>query len=102
MHDANGVDRPVGADCRVNGASRGFHTYAVEWLPEAGFEFLYDGVPCLTVPTWDPGPPLLAPQPFDQPYFMLLQLSLGYGGNAPSATTRFPATFVIDYVRAWK
>lgn len=101
MRDAAGVDQAPGEYCRVANASGEFHTYAVEWLP-SGFEFLYDGVPCMTLRSWDPGAPLAAPQPFDKPFFILLQLALGFGANAPSASTPFPGTFVIDYVRAWE
>jgi beta-glucanase (GH16 family) len=100
LHDAAGVDHPEGAYCHVAGASHGFHTYAVEWSP-GGFRFLYDGTLCWTVHRWDTGPPLSPPQPFDRPFFVLLQLGLGYGPNAPSPTTRFPGVLKIDYVRAW-
>ena len=104
MHEAGGVDRSQGAYCKVEGPSRDFHTYTVEWLPAGagGFTFLYDGVPCMRLPTWDPGPPLVAPQPFDRPFFILLQLGLGYAENAPDGNTPFPGKLAIDYVRAWR
>jgi beta-glucanase (GH16 family) len=85
----------------VNDPSGTFHTYTVEWQP-SGFKFLYDGVTCWTLSSWDPGAPLVAPQPFDKRFFMILQLALGYNENAVSATTPFPGSFVIDYVRAWR
>lgn len=100
VHDAAGTDHPRGADCHVADASGGFHNYTVVWEPTE-IAFLYDGVPCITIRNWRSGPPLVMPQPFDQPFFMLLQLGLGYGANAPSATTQFPGTLEIDYVRAW-
>jgi beta-glucanase (GH16 family) len=102
VHDAAGVDHAPGADCHVPGASASFHTYAVEWLPSSGIRFLYDGVPCLTLGTWDPGPPLVAPQPFDKPFSMNLELALGSGANAPTAGTPFPGKLLIDYVRVWR
>jgi beta-glucanase (GH16 family) len=102
MRDSAGVDRAPGAYCQVANPSETFHTYAVEWLPSNGFRFLYDGVPCMTLPSWDPGAPLVAPQPFDKPFFILLQLGLGFGANAPTAGTHFPQSLEIDYVRAWK
>ena len=101
LRDAAGDDHPQGAFCRVANASEAFHTYTVEWEPTE-FRFLYDGVPCMTVRHWASGPPLAPPQPFDKPFFMLLQLGLGYGRNAPSALTRFPGELQIDYVRAWR
>jgi beta-glucanase (GH16 family) len=100
VHDAAGVDHAQGTDCHVAGASESFHTYTVEWLPQE-IRFLYDGVPCFVTRRWDTGPPLVPPQPFDQPFFILLQLGLGYGPNAPSASTPFPGVLQIDYVRAW-
>jgi beta-glucanase (GH16 family) len=101
MHDALGVDHPYNNWCNVANASQAFHTYTVEWQPTS-FTFLYDGVPCMTVSSWDPGAPRVAPQPFDQPFFMILQLALGFGPNAVTTETPFPAKFVIDYVRAWR
>lgn len=101
VHDATGADHPQGADCHVIGASSSFHTYTVEWEPHQ-IRFLYDGVLCTTIRGWDTGPALVPPQPFDRPFFLLLQLGLGYGVNAPSPTTPFPGRLQIDYVRAWK
>ena len=101
LHDAAGTDHPQGTDCHVANASGGFHTYAVEWLPDE-FRFLYDGKPCMTIRNWRPTPPLVAPQPFDRPFFILLQAGLGYGPNAPGAATPFPGSLQIDYVRAWR
>jgi beta-glucanase (GH16 family) len=100
VHDAAGGDHPQGGDCHVADASGAFHTYTVEWEPKE-IRFLYDGVQCTFMRNWDTGPPLVAPQPFDKPFFMLLQMGLGYGPNAPSAATKFPSSLEIDYVRAW-
>jgi beta-glucanase (GH16 family) len=102
MHDALGLDQTKTTyDCHISAVDKGFHTYAVEWKP-ISFTFLYDGEPCLTVSNWDPGAPLTAPQPFDQPFFMILQQALGWFPNAVAPSTPFPARFVIDYVRAWQ
>ena len=43
----------------------------------------------------------MPPQPFDHPFFLLLQLGLGYGRNGPTPST-FPGELQIDYVRAWR
>jgi hypothetical protein len=56
----------------------------------------------MTVSGWDPGLFMAFPQPFDKPFFMLLQLALGQFGNSVTPSTPFPAKFVIDYVRAWR
>jgi beta-glucanase (GH16 family) len=101
VRDVAGADHPQGADCHVADASGSFHTYAVEWLP-ASITFIYDGVPCTVIRNWQTGPPLVAAQPFDKPFFMALQLALGFGPNAPAAGTKFPSELVVDYVRAWR
>ena len=45
----------------------------------------------------------VAPQPFDQRFFVVLTQGLGSGSNAVDpSTTRLPATTQIDYVRVWK
>jgi beta-glucanase (GH16 family) len=87
-------------NCTVSDWSR-FHTYAVEWTPSS-LTVLYDGATCL-VDHWNPASPLVAPQPFDQPFFIALTQALGVATNAfDPATTPLPATTRIDYVRAWK
>jgi beta-glucanase (GH16 family) len=43
------------------------------------------------------------PAPFDQPFHLLLNLAIGGGlPGPPDETTRFPAEFVIDYVRVYE
>lgn len=100
IKDSRRADYGSGGSCPVRDPSGSFHTYAVEWLP-GSFKFIYDGVTCASVVNWDPPDPLVYPQPFDQPFFMILQLALGYGLNAPTADSAFPARFRVDYVRAW-
>ena len=78
-----------------------FHTYAVEWTATS-IKVIFDGQTCLTDYP-NPALPLVAPQPFNQPFFIALTQALGIGGNAfNAATTPLPATTQIDYVRAWK
>jgi beta-glucanase (GH16 family) len=77
-----------------------FHTYAAEWTPSS-ITITYDGVTCL-VDHWNPAAPLVAPQPFDQPFIVALTQELGIGGNAFNPqTTPLPATTEVDYVRVW-
>jgi beta-glucanase (GH16 family) len=96
-----GTERGKGAYCTVWGNESGFHKYAVEWTP-LGFKVLYDGRTCMTFASWDPGESLTYPQPFDQPFFLMLTLALqGYGPNAVTSGTPFPATMYVDYVRGW-
>jgi beta-glucanase (GH16 family) len=40
---------------------------------------------------------------YEQPFFLLLNLAVGgaWPGN-PDATTRFPQTLTVDWVRVWQ
>jgi beta-glucanase (GH16 family) len=100
----NGRDFHVdsGWGCRVANPSI-FHTYTVEWFP-TGFAFFIDGTPCFTrAPT--PHEPLMAPQPFDQPFSMILNMGVGTDDgtvNVVSSATPLPATYTVDYAKAWR
>ena len=77
-----------------------FHTYTVLWT-SSSITILFDGKTCVQ-DTWTPAPPLVAPEPFNQPFMIALTQGLGIGGNAfDAATTPLPATTQIDYVRVW-
>jgi beta-glucanase (GH16 family) len=77
-----------------------FNDYVVEWTPTA-ITMLYNGQTCL-VDHWIPSSPLVAPQPFNQPFFINLTQALGVGtDNFNPSTTPLPATTEIQYVRAW-
>lgn len=70
----------------------GFHTVAVEWEP-GEIRWFVDGVQRHRSDQSVP----------DRPMFLLVNLALGGGwAGPPDDTTRFPADFEIDYVRAWK
>jgi beta-glucanase (GH16 family) len=90
-----------GWSCRVADVSA-FHTYTLEWYP-TGMRFFIDGTTCYGR-MWAPEPPLVAPQPFDQPFSMILTMGVGTvtGTNTVSPATELPATFVVDYAKAWR
>jgi beta-glucanase (GH16 family) len=97
-----GGEQGRGEYCEVADPEGEFHTYAVEWLPLGGMRFVYDGKTCMTFDNWNAGIPLTYPQPFDQPFFLVLtQALMGWGENALTPTTQFPVTMQVDYVRAW-
>jgi beta-glucanase (GH16 family) len=91
----------TGWDCRISDVT-GWHTYTVEWTP-SGLDFFIDGAQCFSRSPV-PADPLEPPQPFDQPFSMILnfQVSMPSGTNKVSAATPFPATYEVDYARAWK
>jgi beta-glucanase (GH16 family) len=90
-----------GWNCRVADPAN-YHTYTVEWLPSA-ISFFIDGALCFSrTPT--PDAPLVWPQPFDHPFSMILNMGVGtVGGTNPvSSATPLPATYTVDYAKAWR
>ena len=77
-----------------------FHTYTLEWGPDR-ISMFYDGVLCHSFGNWQSLQG--GTKPFDQPFFLILYLAVGgaWPGDA-DASTPFPATFAVDYVRAWQ
>lgn len=85
--------------CQFDDPSR-WHRYAVEWT-KTMMVFRYDGQVCF-VHQWQPDPPLVAPQPFDKPFYLVLTQAFGSGFDAVTPDTPRTATMDVDWVRAWK
>jgi beta-glucanase (GH16 family) len=84
-----------------------FHTYGVEWEP-GEIRWYVDGKLYQTLNNWfskgkDQASKYAFPAPFDQEFYMILNLAIGgwYGGN-PDETTQFPGEMEVDYVRAYE
>ncbi len=75
-----------------------FHVFAVDWQP-GRLAFSVDGHTYQTrTPADAPGKEWI----FDHPFFLLLNLAVGGDWpGPPDATTAFPATMTVDYVRAY-
>jgi beta-glucanase (GH16 family) len=84
-----------------NGASFSddFHVFAVEWEPGA-LRWYVDGA--LYETRASSTQPRNQPWVFDHPFFVILDLAVGgqYGGPV-DATTTFPQTMRVDYVRVY-
>ena len=77
-----------------------FHIYAVEWEPKA-IRFYVDEH---LYATRTPGElPEGTKWVYDHPFFVLLNVAVGgsWPGN-PDATTQFPQTMLVDYVRVYQ
>ena len=90
-----------GFDCWVP-TPTAFHTYTLVWLKRV-MRFSIDGRQCFSR-RWLPDPPQEAPQPFDQPFSMILNMGVGrtLGKQRVSRYTKLPARLVVDYVKAWR
>jgi beta-glucanase (GH16 family) len=78
-----------------------FHVYALEWKTNS-IEWFVDGHLYHTRTSWwSSGGPY--PAPFDRPFYLIMNLSVGgnYGGP-PSTNTVFPAELEVDYVRVFR
>ncbi len=77
-----------------------FHTFAVEWEPGV-VRFYCDGILYKTRVPADL--PAGKPWVYNHPFFILVNLAVG--GNwpgSPDATTVFPQTMLVDYVRVYQ
>ncbi|HZI40289.1 MAG TPA: glycoside hydrolase family 16 protein [Gemmatimonadaceae bacterium] len=77
-----------------------YHVYAVEWSPNL-IQWLVDDVKYFrTTPASIPAGKSWV---YDHPFFLLLNVAVGGGWpNDPDATTTFPQTMVVDYVRVYR
>lgn len=72
--------------------SRNFHTFGLKWT-QTDITWFLDGREIARVPT---------PSDMHKPMYIIMNLAVGGSwAQAPDQGTRFPAEFVIDYVRAY-
>lgn len=95
---STGVNAVTNTNCIIDQSA--FNDYVVEWTPTT-ITMIYNGTTCLQ-DQWSPASPEVAPQPFDEPFFVNLTQALGIGANAVGATTPLPATTEIKSVRVWQ
>jgi beta-glucanase (GH16 family) len=77
-----------------------FHVYAIEW-EQGSVRFYLDGQEFETrTPADNPDG---APWVYDHPFFLILNVAVGgkWPGN-PNASTMFPQTMLVDYVRVYQ
>ena len=81
------------------GLNEGYHVYSIEWGPER-IRWMLDGATYHTVTPSDI--PAGSSWVFDHPFYIILNVAVG--GNfvgSPDATTEFPQTMLVDWVRVY-
>jgi len=79
-----------------------FHTFAIEWEPNV-VRWYCDGILYKTRTPSDPDFPTGATWAFNHPFFIVMNLAVGgYWPLYPDATTVFPQTMLVDYVRVYQ
>jgi beta-glucanase (GH16 family) len=86
-----------------------FHTYSVDWEP-GKMTFYYDGQPIHVATNWESGisgasDSLSFDAPFDQPFYMILNLAVDsgqFGGSANKANFKDEINMYVDYVRVFQ
>jgi beta-glucanase (GH16 family) len=76
---------------RTADLSVGWHTVVLDWAP-GRLEWSIDGVTHHVVTGSE------VPR---QPMYLVANLAVGGPAGAPTASTRFPASFLVDSVRVW-
>ena len=84
----------------ANDSVTNFHLYALEWTTNA-ISWSVDGQVYERQTNWWSSAGAY-PAPFDQPFYLILNLAVGgnFGGN-PDNTTVFPGEMLVDYVRVY-
>lgn len=82
----------TGAGTTVADMSQGFHTYGVNWEADK-IIWYFDGQKVFETQT---------PSDMHQPMYMMANLAVGgYWPGMADASTPFPSSFLIDYIRAY-
>lgn len=99
--DATAIYHFIGGDSATN-----FHTYTLDWTPNA-ILFYVDGHLYQTQTSWGSSTGNPYPYPFDQPFFLIMNMAVGGGylgypsKNDINAGTAFPGELQVDYVRIY-
>lgn len=82
----------------IEGLEEGFHVFAVEWTVNA-MTFLIDSQ---EVYTYEPEQKTEANWPFNQPFFITLNMAIGGNFGGPQVDDAiFPQEFIVDYIRVY-
>jgi beta-glucanase (GH16 family) len=90
----------IASDHSTASFADGFHTFGIDWSP-GKVVFTCDGVSYATrtPASLPPGGKWV----FDRPFYLILDLAVGgHFPGPPNASTQFPATMLVDWVRVYK
>ena len=93
-YPVNGQHAQDGSGAKVDGTVEDWHRYAIEWDATSMRWFVDD----VLVKTWN----TTGAAPFDQPFYLVLNLALGGEWAGPPADGSLPATLEVDWVRVWE
>ena len=83
----------------IEGIEEGFHTYAIDWTKDR-IQFLIDDQLFYTFGPEDKNEKVW---PFDQPFYILVNLAIGGNFGGPDVDDSvFPQEFVIDYIKVYQ
>ena len=103
VHGPGHKGRPYAASRRIRlarPAASDFHVYSVLWVPGA-IQMRLDGARYATYTPEDLGP--RRRWVYDHPFHLILNVAVGGEGTTPpEASTPFPATMLVDWVRVSK
>ena len=84
---------------KIEDIEEGFHSYSADWSPEK-IDFFVDGK---LMYTFAPKERTKEVWPFDQPFYLILNLAVGGNFGGPEIDEKiFPQEFIIDYVRVYE
>ncbi|MCL4132631.1 UNVERIFIED_CONTAM: hypothetical protein GTU68_015275 [Idotea baltica] len=94
-----------GESTTVGTSTTDFHNYSLEWTSDK-VTVLVDNVPFVSMDnnnTFSPENKTKEIWPFNQPFYLLINLAIGGGFGGPEVDDSiFPQEFVIDYVKVYK
>jgi beta-glucanase (GH16 family) len=96
----HGISASCGLPKSGEAIAEDFHIFAVEWEPHVIRFYMDDHLYATRTPADLPSG---AKWVYDHPFFLLLNVAVGgdWPGN-PDATTVFPQTMLVDYVRVYR
>ncbi|MCR4886878.1 MAG: glycoside hydrolase family 16 protein [Clostridiales bacterium] len=92
-------DRQRSVSVYCPGATRDFHVFGLEWTRDA-VSYLLDGNEVCRYPRNGAGDP--ETWPFDQPFFLILNVAVGGFMGGPVREADFPCEMAVDYVRVYQ